>query len=201
MNFSKAFRHLEKDEVMSFLIKRFGDEITLKDRYESNYAKAISLLIIEQQVSFKAAIRIKERFLKLITGKSNNEVIKIKNEEMKKVGLSKRKVEYIKNTYLFFDKYKVEFEYLNENDIVKELSKIKGVGKWTAEMFLIFILFKENIFSKGDLALINSIKKNYKKEKLSDIDLEKIVEKWSPYKTTASLLLWKSIEEKIFYSK
>ncbi|MGB0487503.1 MAG: DNA-3-methyladenine glycosylase family protein [Flavobacteriaceae bacterium] len=201
MNFSKAFKHLEKDEVLSFLIKRFGDEITLKDRYESNYAKAISLLIIEQQVSFKAAIRIKERFLKLITGKSNDEVIKIKNEEMKKVGLSKRKVEYIKNTYLFFDKYKVEFEYLNENEIVKELSKIKGVGKWTAEMFLIFILFKENIFSKGDLALINSIKKNYKKEKLSDIDLEKIVEKWSPYKTTASLLLWKSIEEKIFYSK
>ena len=201
MNFSKAFRHLAKDEVMSFLIKRFGDEITLKDRYESNYAKAISLLIIEQQVSFKAAIRIKERFLKLITGKSNDEVIKIKNEEMKKVGLSKRKVEYIKNTYLFFDKYKVEFEYLNENEIVKELSKIKGVGKWTAEMFLIFILFKENIFSKGDLALINSIKKNYKKEKLSEIDLEKIVEKWSPYKTTASLLLWKSIEEKIFYSK
>ena len=201
MNFSKAFKHLDKDEVLSFLIKRFGDEITLKDRYESNYAKAISLLIIEQQVSFKAAIRIKERFLKLITGKSNDEVIKIKNEEMKKVGLSKRKVEYIKNTYLFFDKYKVEFEYLNENEIVKELSKIKGVGKWTAEMFLIFILFKENIFSKGDLALINSIKKNYKKEKLSDIDLEKIVEKWSPYKTTASLLLWKSIEEKIFYSK
>lgn len=201
MNFSKAFKHLEKDEVLSFLIKRFGDEITLKDRYESNYAKAISLLIIEQQVSFKAAIRIKERFLKLITGKSNDEVIKIKNEEMKKVGLSKRKVEYIKNTYLFFDKYKVEFEYLNENEIVKELSKIKGVGKWTAEMFLIFILFKENIFSKGDLALINSVKKNYKKEKLSDIDLEKIVEKWSPYKTTASLLLWKSIEEKIFYSK
>ena len=201
MNFSKAFKHLEKDEVLSFLIKRFGDEITLKDRYESNYAKAISLLIIEQQVSFKAAIRIKERFLKLIAGKSNDEVIKIKNEEMKKVGLSKRKVEYIKNTYLFFDKYKVEFEYLNENEIVKELSKIKGVGKWTAEMFLMFILFKENIFSKGDLALINSIKKNYKKEKLSDIDLEKIVEKWSPYKTTASLLLWKSIEEKIFYSK
>ena len=201
MSFSKAYKHLKKDEVLSFLIKRFGDEITLKDRYESNYAKAISLLIIEQQVSFKAAIRIKERFLKLITGKSNDEVIRIKNEEMKKVGLSKRKVEYIKNTYLFFDKYKVEFEYLNENEIVKELSKIKGVGKWTAEMFLIFILFKENIFSKGDLALINSIKKNYKKEKLSDIDLEKIVEKWSPYKTTASLLLWKSIEEKIFYSK
>ncbi len=201
MNFSKAFKHLEKDEVLSFLIKRFGDEITLKDRYERNYAKAISLLIIEQQVSFKAAIRIKERFLKLITGKSNDEVIKIKNEEIKKVGLSKRKVEYIKNTYLFFEKYKVEFEYLSENEIVKELSKIKGVGKWTAEMFLIFILFKENIFSKGDLALINSIKMNYKKEKLSDIDLEKIVEKWSPYKTTASLLLWKSIEEKIFYSK
>jgi len=194
MNFEEAFNHLKSDKVMSFLIQKFGKEITLYDRYEDNYAKAISLLIIEQQVSFKAAIRIKERFLKLITGKSNDEVIRIKNEEMKKVGLSKRKVEYIKNTYLFFDKYKVEFEYLNENEIVKELSKIKGVGKWTAEMFLIFILFKENIFSKGDLALINSIKKNYKKEKLSDIDLEKIVEKWSPYKTVACLHLWHMIE-------
>jgi DNA-3-methyladenine glycosylase II len=65
-------------------------------------------------------------------------------------------------------------------------------------MFLIFILFKKNIFSKGDLALINSIKINYQINELSEIKLDEIVSKWSPFKTIASLLLWKSIEEKIY---
>ena len=65
MNFSEAFDHLKKDEVMSFLIKKLGNQITLTDRYDKDFAKAISLLIIEQQVSFKAAITIKGRFLKL----------------------------------------------------------------------------------------------------------------------------------------
>ena len=67
-------------------------------------------------------------------------------------------------------------------------------------MFLIFILFEKDIFSKGDLALINSIKINYKIDQLNENDLKNITEKWSPYKTIASLLLWKSIEEKIFYN-
>ena len=67
-------------------------------------------------------------------------------------------------------------------------------------MFLIFILFKINIFSKGDLALINSVKKNYQIENLDDLKLERITQKWEPYKSIASLLLWKSIEEKVFYN-
>jgi len=65
---------------------------------------------------------------------------------------------------------------------------------------LIFILFKINIFSKGDLALINSVKKNYQIENLDDLKLERITQKWEPYKSIASLLLWKSIEEKVFYN-
>jgi len=67
-------------------------------------------------------------------------------------------------------------------------------------MFLIFILFKINIFSKGDLALVNSVKKNYQIENLDDLKLERITQKWEPYKSIASLLLWKSIEEKVFYN-
>jgi DNA-3-methyladenine glycosylase II len=67
-------------------------------------------------------------------------------------------------------------------------------------MFLIFILFKMNIFSKGDLALVNSVKKNYQIENLDDLKLERITQKWEPYKSIASLLLWKSIEEKVFYN-
>ena len=200
MNFEEAFNHLKSDKVMSFLIQKFGKEITLYDRYEDNYAKAISLLIIEQQVSFKAAITIKKRFIKLIDKKNNKDILSIKGEKLQSIGISNRKVSYIKNTYQYFEENKIEFQKLNDNEIIKELIKIKGVGLWTAEMFLIFILFRINIFSKGDLALINSVKKNYQIENLDDLKLERITQKWEPYKSIASLLLWKSIEEKVFYN-
>ena len=200
MNFEEAFNHLKSDKVMSFLIQKFGKEITIYDRYEDNYAKAISLLIIEQQVSFKAAITIKKRFIKLIDKKSNKDILGIEDEKIQSIGISNRKVSYIKNTYQYFEENKIEFQKLNDNEIIKELIKIKGVGLWTAEMFLIFILFKINIFSKGDLALINSVKKNYQIENLDDLKLERITQKWEPYKSIASLLLWKSIEEKVFYN-
>jgi len=200
MNFEEAFNHLKSDKVMSFLIQKFGKEITLYDRYEDNYAKAISLLIIEQQVSFKAAITIKKRFIKLIDKKNNKDILGIEDEKLQSIGISNRKVSYIKNTYQYFEENKIEFQKLNDNEIIKELIKIKGVGLWTAEMFLIFILFKINIFSKGDLALVNSVKKNYQIENLDDLKLERITQKWEPYKSIASLLLWKSIEEKVFYN-
>ncbi|MBL6649112.1 MAG: DNA-3-methyladenine glycosylase 2 family protein [Flavobacteriaceae bacterium] len=201
MNFRKAFDHLKSDKVMSFLILKFGKIITIEDRYEKNYAKAISLLIIEQQVSFKAAITIKKRFNKLINKKTNKDILNIKDEKMQSIGISKRKVKYIKNTFNYFEEKKIEFEKLEDYKIIEELVKIKGVGMWTSQMFLIFIMFRLNIFSKGDLALINSVKKNYGIEKLDDFRLETLTKKWEPYKTIASLLLWKSIENQVFFSK
>ena len=201
MNFSEAFDHLKKEEVMSFLIKKLGNQISLTDRYDTDFAKAISLLIIEQQVSFKAAITIKGRFLKLILNKTNEEIINIDDLQMKSVGISHRKVNYIKNTYSYFIKNKVDFETLDEKGVIKELTQIKGIGKWTAEMFLIFILFKTDVFSKGDLALLNSIKINYSLKDLSNQKLNSFIKKWTPFNTIASLLLWKSIEEKIFFKK
>lgn len=201
MNFSEAFDHLKKDEVMSFLIKKLGNQITLTDRYDKDFAKAISLLIIEQQVSFKAAITIKGRFLKLILNKTSKEIIDIDDLEMQSVGISHRKVNYIKNTYSYFIKNKIDFKTLDEKGVIKELTQIKGIGKWTAEMFLIFILFKTDVFSKGDLALLNSIKINYSIKDLSNQKLDSFIKKWTPFNTIASLLLWKSIEEKIFFKK
>jgi DNA-3-methyladenine glycosylase II len=201
LNFSEAFDHLKKDEVMSFLIKKLGNQITLKDRYDKDFAKAISLLIIEQQVSFKAAITIKGRFLKLILNKTSKEIIDIDDLEMQSVGISHRKVNYIKNTYSYFIKNNVDFKTLDEKGVIKELTQIKGIGTWTAEMFLIFILFKTDVFSKGDLALLNSIKTNYSLKDLSNKKLDSFIKKWTPFNTIASLLLWKSIEEKIFFKK
>ena len=201
MNFSEAFDHLKKDEVMSFLIKKLGNQITLKDRYDKDFAKAISLLIIEQQVSFKAAITIKGRFLNLILNKTSKEIINIDDLQMQSVGISHRKVNYIKNTYSYFIKNKIDFKTLDEKGVIKELTQIKGIGKWTAEMFLIFILFKIDVFSRGDLALLNSIKTNYSLKDLSNKKLDSFIKKWTPFNTIASLLLWKSIEDKIFFKK
>ena len=143
----KPFNHLKKDKVMSFLIEKFGDKIDIKDRYYSNYAKAIAELIIEQQISFKVAISIK-KFNHLISGKSDNEILKIDDDKLKSIGISRMKVKYIKNVYQYFIDNKIRFDDLDDINIIKELTTIKGVGSWTAEMFLIFILFRENIFSK-----------------------------------------------------
>ena len=197
----KPFKHLKKDKVMEFLINLFGDKIDIKDRYFSNYAKAIAELIIEQQISFKVAISIKKKFNDLISDKSNNEILEIDDNKLKSIGISRMKVKYIKNVYQYFLNSKIDFDSLGDNKIINELITIKGVGSWTAEMFLIFILFRENIFSKKDIALLNSIKLNYDIKNLSNERLDELIKSWAPYNTYASLLLWKSIEEKIFYKE
>ncbi len=198
IEFKKAFDHLKKDSVMKSLIKKIGDQITIKDRAEKNLALALSLLIIEQQVSFKAAITIKSRFRELIKNKTNKEILNIETEKLKSVGITYKKVEYIKNVFKYFENNKFDFFSESKEKVIKELIGIKGIGQWTAEMFLIFIRFDLDVFSKGDLALINSIKINYKITELDDYRLKEITENWSPYKTIASLLLWKSIEEGVF---
>ena len=197
MDYSDAFKVLKNDQVMSFLIKRFKNEIDITDRYNNDYAKAISDLIIEQQISFKAAITIKKKFNLLLNNSDN--LLEISDEKIRLIGISSRKVEYIKNVYKFFESNEYDFQKLTDEETIKILCKIKGIGSWTAEMFLIFILFRQDIFSKKDLALINSIKINYGIKDLTNKKLDKLILSWKPYNTIASLLLWKSIEEKYFY--
>ena len=197
MDYSDAFKFLKNDKVMSFLIKRFKNEIDITDRYNNDYAKAISDLIIEQQISFKAAITIKKKFNLLLTNSDN--LLEIPDEKIRLIGISSRKVEYIKNVYKFFESNEYDFQKLTDEETIKILCEIKGIGSWTSEMFLIFILFRQDIFSKKDLALINSIKINYGIKDLTNKKLDKLILSWKPYNTIASLLLWKSIEEKYFY--
>ena len=196
----KAYNFLSKDKCLDYLIKRFSEEINISERYDSNYSRALALLIIEQQVSFKAAITIKERFLKLINNLDNLEVLQIHSDDIQSIGISHRKVEYIKNVYEYFQKSNFNFQKSSEDDAIKELTKIRGIGLWSAQMFLIFVLYRINIFSKGDLALMNSLKINYQIDIKNTDHVDKLIDKWSPYKTVASLILWKSIEEKYFYA-
>jgi len=196
----KAFKHLSRDNVMSYLISKFSDKIDWGNRFDTNNAKSIANLIIEQQISFKAAITIKKRFSELIKNKSNLEILIMSNEEIQSVGVSHRKVQYIKNIYQFFQNNNIDFNKMSNQDVISSLTQIKGIGEWTAQMFLIFNLFRPNIFSPKDLALINSIKINYQYNNLDKKDLEKLIKKWAPYNSIACLLLWESVENKIYFS-
>ena len=195
----KAYNFLSKDKCLDYLIKRFSEEINISERYDSNYSRALALLIIEQQVSFKAAITIKERFLKMINNLDNLEVLQIHSDDIQSIGISHRKVEYIKNVYEYFQKSNFNFQKSSEDNVIKELTKIRGIGLWSAQMFLIFVLYRINIFFFVYLALMNSLKINYKIDVKNTDHVDKLIDKWSPYKTVASLILWKSIEEKYFY--
>ena len=196
----KAYNYLSKDLCLKFLVKRFSDEIDISERYNENYAKALAFLIIEQQVSFKAAITIKKRFSDKVNNLSDVEILNLEITDLQSIGISLRKVHYIQNVYKYFQDSKFDFKSASNKDIISELTKIKGIGLWSAEMFLMFILMRINIFSLGDLALMNSLKVNYKINIKDKDAVESLIELWSPYKSVASLLLWKSIEEKYYYS-
>ena len=196
----KAYNYLSKDDCLNHFIIKFSDVIDISERYNDNYAKALADLIIEQQVSFKAAITIKKRFSDLINNLSNNEILELKLEKLQSIGISYRKAEYIQNVYIYFQESKYDFNSASNEDVISELITIKGIGLWSAQMFLIFVLMRIDIFSPGDLALMNSLKINYKIDIKNKKTVESLVNKWSPYKSVASLLLWKSIEEKYYYS-
>ena len=194
-----AYDHLTKDEVMSFLIDKFRDKIDWGNRYNSNFPLAIANLIIEQQISFKAAITVKKRFAKIVDKKSKSEIMNMSNADLQSIGISFRKAEYIKNVFRFFKNKTIDFDKMSDKEVIDCLVAIKGVGEWTAQMFLIFNLFRQDIFSPKDLALINSIKKNYLMESVGKVEIEKLTKKWAPYNSIACLLLWESVENQIFF--
>ena len=196
----KAYSYLSKDPCLDHLISKFSNNINISERYNENYPLALAYLIIEQQVSFKAAIAIKKRFIQKVKNLTNDQVIDLDDKDLQSVGISFRKAIYIKNVFEYFKNNNYDFINATNQEVINELTKIKGIGVWTSEMFLMFVLMRINIFSRGDLALMNSIRINYKIDIKDDYKLNSLVESWSPYKSVASLLLWKSIEEKYFFT-
>ena len=196
----KAYSYLSKDPCLDHLINKFSNNINILERYNENYPLALAYLIIEQQVSFKAAIAIKKRFIQKVENLTNDQVIDLDDKDLQSVGISFRKAIYIKNVFKYFKNNNYDFINATNQEVINELTKIKGIGVWTSEMFLMFVLMRINIFSRGDLALMNSIRINYKIDIKDDYKLNSLVESWSPYKSIASLLLWKSIEEKYFFT-
>jgi DNA-3-methyladenine glycosylase II len=195
----KIIDHFKKhDPVMYKLVKLLGlIELVPSDTYFYNLTRSIT----SQQLSTKSAAAIFNRFVELFPDKmpTPEKVLKISDEKLRIIGYSRTKITYIKDLSQKVLSNEIELENigkLKDEEIIEHLTKVKGIGVWTVEMFLISSLAREDIFSHGDLGLKNAIKKLYNLENPTREDIEKIISKWSPYRTYASRLLWKSLSIK-----
>lgn len=187
------------DDYLGKLIEQYG-EIELEEPEIHNfefYFKDLASSIVSQQLSVKAASTIWNRVEALLEFDiSPEKIIMTSDDDLRQAGLSKRKVEYIKHLAQSVIDKKINLSNLHElsdEDVINELVKIKGIGRWTAEMFLIFTLKRPDVFSLGDLGLFNAMKRFYG-EDLTKERQEEISKNWKPYRTYASLYLWKSLD-------
>ena len=198
MNIDKGLKHLKKeDEKMGRLIAEFEKPEFKKD---SNYFEALVRAIVYQQLSGKAAATIYKRFKDLFPNNkypSPSMVMKISHEELRSVGLSNQKASYIHNIANAFYAGKIpkDIESLVDNEVIECLTTIKGVGPWTAEMFLMFTLNRRDVFPVTDLGIQKGFQLFFQLDELpsSDQMIEK-AEHWSPYRTLASWYLWRLVE-------
>ncbi len=187
-----------KDPVLNKLHKKYGLH-EFEDRSKFLYEELVES-IIGQQLSGKAADTIFKRFLALFNNSkfpSAKQILETDVEKLRSAGISYSKASYIKNIAKAFRNRDLDIKILrklSDDDVKKELIKIKGVGNWTAEMTLIFTLKREDVFSLGDAGLRRAIKNLYKIEK--EADILKLSEKWKPKRSFACWYLWKSLENK-----
>ncbi|MCC6934678.1 MAG: DNA-3-methyladenine glycosylase 2 family protein [Candidatus Yanofskybacteria bacterium] len=189
-------RHLSQaDPVMRVLVQRYTlRRISVaKDPLEELVAS-----IVSQQLSVKAADTIWKRFLALYRGRmpSAPRLIATPIERIRTCGVSGSKAAYIKNVADAFRRGHLDRAHLmrmNDDEVRARLVAIKGVGNWTAEMFLIFALGRPDIFSVGDVGLQNAIQKLYRKRPTPKT-MERLARAWAPYRSYAARYLWKSLD-------
>ena len=191
-----ACKHLmKKDRVMKRLIPQFGDA-RLQTRGDAFVTLARS--IVGQQISVKAAQTVWDRFALLPPKITPGNVLKLKVDDMRAAGLSARKVEYLVDLSLHFDNGAVHvkaWETMDDEAIIDELVAIRGIGRWTAEMFLIFHLMRPNVLPLDDVGLINGISQSYfSGEVVSRSDAREVAAAWAPYRTVATWYIWRSLD-------
>lgn len=206
MDKNKYKKHLVKtDPILGGLIKQINlQEIKLR----KNYFQALIHAIANQQLSGKAAQTILSRALALFGSKkfpTPQEYLKMSDTKLRSAGLSNSKVDYTKNVAKFFidqEKNIKKINKLTDEQVVEFLTSIKGVGRWTAEMFMIFSLGREDIFSYGDLGLRKGLQKVYGFKKEPTIkQMVKIVELWRPYRTYGAFYMWANLKNEVENNK
>ena len=192
----EACRHLaRKDRVMKRLIPQFGDAC-LQSRGDAFTTLARS--IVGQQISVKAAQTVWDRFAKLPRRMTAGNVLKLKVDDMQAAGLSARKIEYLVDLALHFDSGAVHadaWKDMTDDEIITELVGIRGIGRWTSEMFLIFHLMRPNVLPLDDIGLLNGISRNYfSGDPVSRSDAREVAAAWVPYCSVATWYIWRSLD-------
>lgn len=171
-----------------------------EDRSSEDHFYNLTRNIIYQQLAGKAASTIFNRFEQLVGGKVIPEnIIQFEDQAFRNCGLSWAKAKYVKDLaskVLSREVVLENIDTLDDESVIEELIKVKGVGRWTAEMFLMFTLHRPNIFSYGDLGLKNGFAKLYEIANPSVKDIESKVRQWHPYKTYGSIALWHHLDNR-----
>lgn len=196
----KIISHFKKvDPNISNLIERSGIEL-VQVRNSEKYFDALCYDVIGQQLNGKVAQTIRNRFLDLFPGRESTpeRTLEVDQDLIRNTGMAWSKVRCIVDLSQRIVDGELDLHKLSDltdNEVVDELVKVKGIGPWTAEMFLMFTLGREDIFSVRDLGLRKAVINIYSLDRdASWDDIEKVSERWSPYRTYASLALWKSID-------
>jgi len=195
----KAVNHLKKaDPVLRAIIEQVGP-----CRMEFSEPEFCSLAeaIVYQQLNGKAAVTIFNRFAALAGDPLTPEgILKLSDEQLRSVGLSKQKSSYLKDLSAKTAAGLLDFTKLPElldEEVVKHLTQVKGIGEWTAHMFLMFSLRRPEVPPTGDYGVQVAIKKHYRKRKLPKPDvMEKIAKSWVPYRSIACWYMWRSLDIK-----
>jgi DNA-3-methyladenine glycosylase II len=195
----KAINHLKKaDPILSAIIDTVG-----KCRMEFGEPEFHSLAeaIVYQQLNGKAAVTIFNRFAALAGEPLTPEgILKLTDAQLRSVGLSKQKSSYLKDMAERASRSELDFTRLHEmtdDEVINHLTQVKGVGVWTAHMFLMFSLRRPDILPTGDYGIQAAIKKHYKKRKMPKPgQMEKIAKSWQPYRSVACWYLWRSLDIK-----
>jgi DNA-3-methyladenine glycosylase II len=195
----KGVRYLKRnDPVLAGIIGRVGP---VKFELDGNHYEAVVGSIIFQQLAGSAARSILNRFKQLYGGRfpSPIEYLSTDVEKLRGSGLSPQKISYIKDLAERLENGTLDLkrlENLPDEEALDELDKVRGIGRWTAEMFLIFMLGRTDVLPVDDLGLRKAAQKAYKLRKLPNRDrFQQLAEKWHPYSSISTFYLWKSIEK------
>jgi len=195
----KAVNHLKKsDPVLRAIIERVGP---CRMNFDEPEFSSLAEAIVYQQLNGTAAATIFNRFAALAGEPLTPEgILKLSDAQLRSVGLSKQKSAYLKDLSAKTSAGLLDFSRLPElsdDEVIEHLTQVKGVGVWTAHMFLMFSLRRPNVLPTGDYGVQVAIKKHYKKRKLpKPKDMEKIAKAWEPYRSVACWYMWRSLDIK-----
>jgi len=189
--------HLSKDKKLKKIIDLHGPRTLVKRK---NICTWLCASIMSQQLSTKVAKVIHQRFLDLYEGKepTPEQIVATPPEVLRSIGLSNAKVSYVQNVARFALEQGMDHRKLHKmanEEVIEYLTQIKGVGRWTVEMLLMFALSREDVFATDDLGIQNAMIGLYKldrtdKKKFKE-DMLRVSQKWSPYRTYACMYLWR----------